>query len=406
MTEKITKEYLIEEHVNKRLPYCVIAKQIGCHSREVKAKLLEYGIYIKDIDLRKWKNILTKDFLEKEHILNLKSCPILAKEIGCDKRTIANYLKVYNLPIIYDIAREKANRILTKEYLVDNYSQKEKSIAHIALETGVHPKIIKSRLLEYRISLEKIEKSSEFFSSLLRKIRGLQKYKDWRTTILKRDSFTCVKCSYYGNYLEVDHKVSLKKLLLDFLEVSASLNLNEKNKLDLVKKWPSFWDINNGQTLCFECHNKVERDKLKDSIRRLTIPYKKLDEATKAPFRKNCGDGGYDLFASRDILLKKGIATYTFTGLALDIPDGYYAEIHGRSSLNKQSIINLVGIIDQDYHGEISSILISMEKDYQIKKGDRIGQLIFKKRIEVSFEETNENFDSDRGTGGFGSTGK
>lgn len=138
----------------------------------------------------------------------------------------------------------------------------------------------------------------------------------------------------------------------------------------------------------------------------LKVKFKLIHLEAKEPFKKYTGDAGYDLYAVEDVLLSIGIPTIVHTGICLKTPEGYYSEIHTRSSHGKEGIRCHLGVVDETYHGEVCPIMTSHFKEYRIKKGDRIAQLVFKKRIGVKFIKTDEEFTSDRGTDGFGSTGK
>ena len=96
------------------------------------------------------------------------------------------------------------------------------------------------------------------------------------------------------------------------------------------------------------------------------------------------------------------------TGLAMAIPTGYVGLIYARSSLGSKKGLapaNKVGVIDSDYRGEIKVPLFNQSKETQIiAKNERIAQIIFTPYLKVNFQETNELDDTNRGTGGFGST--
>ena len=123
------------------------------------------------------------------------------------------------------------------------------------------------------------------------------------------------------------------------------------------------------------------------------------------------GDAGIDIVASESVNIQANDTELVHTGLYVEIPEGYYIEVVGRSSLHKRGIHVNKGIIDTGYRGEI---LVSMsnrnfwdidESDYlSVIKGDRIAQLIVKKKVEVKFEPVDKLEDSERGEDGFGST--
>ncbi|MDH5424825.1 MAG: dUTP diphosphatase [Gammaproteobacteria bacterium] len=125
------------------------------------------------------------------------------------------------------------------------------------------------------------------------------------------------------------------------------------------------------------------------------------------------GSAGMDLRACIDqkILLKPGQTELIPTGIAIHIADNSLAAtILPRSGLgHKHGIVlgNLVGLIDSDYQGQL---FVSMwnrgDKEFEIECGDRIAQLVFVPVVQVEFEQVEEFADSDRGEGGFGSTGK
>lgn len=136
----------------------------------------------------------------------------------------------------------------------------------------------------------------------------------------------------------------------------------------------------------------------------LKVKFKKLHPEAKEPFKKYVGDAGYDLFAVSDCTLLPNVPTPVSAGICLGMPCGYYCEIHTRSSHGMKGIRNHLGVVDEGYRGEIT-VIMNSPVEYKVTKGDKIGQLIFKKRQGVQFVETDEEFESDRGTNGFGSTG-
>lgn len=121
---------------------------------------------------------------------------------------------------------------------------------------------------------------------------------------------------------------------------------------------------------------------------------------------------GADLQAAvlEDLVLKPGQRELVPTGLRIELPEGFEAQIRPRSGLAVEkgiTIVNAPGTIDSDYRGEIKVILINLgHSDYTIKRGDRIAQMVICPVVTANFimqESINETF---RGRGGFGSTGK
>lgn len=140
----------------------------------------------------------------------------------------------------------------------------------------------------------------------------------------------------------------------------------------------------------------------------MKIQIKKLYPDAIIPTQARKGDAGYDLYALEGVNLKKGERNKIPTGICVAIPDGYYGRIAPRSGLAyKNGIDVLGGVVDSAYRGEIGIILINLgENDtFEISRGDKIAQLIIEKCHDVEWIDVEVLPESDRGTGGFGSTG-
>ena len=135
----------------------------------------------------------------------------------------------------------------------------------------------------------------------------------------------------------------------------------------------------------------------------MKVKIKKLRERAIIPKYAKPGDAGIDLSAADRSV--KGIWITYYTGLAIEIPEGYVGLLFPRSSVYKteQRLANSVGVIDSGYRGEIMMKFNRSMKEYQV--GDRIGQLIILPYPQIEFEEVKELSETNRGTGGFGSTG-
>jgi dUTP pyrophosphatase len=120
-------------------------------------------------------------------------------------------------------------------------------------------------------------------------------------------------------------------------------------------------------------------------------------------------DAGMDLAALEDVLLEPGRPALVPTGLAIELPPGYEAQIRPRSGLALRHAITLPNspaTIDPGYRGEIKVILLNLGgAAYQIHKGDRIAQMVIARYEAIEWEESGLN-DSARGAGGFGSSGR
>lgn len=135
---------------------------------------------------------------------------------------------------------------------------------------------------------------------------------------------------------------------------------------------------------------------------------KLLSKDSKVPFRANKTDAGADLCSSEDLQIGPLERKAVPTGISIEVPEGYYGRIAPRSGLAyKNGIDVLAGVVDSSYRGEVKVILFNTDKNnyFEIKKGDRIAQLIIEDHFNFEFEIVEELSYTDRGSGGFGSTG-
>ena len=138
------------------------------------------------------------------------------------------------------------------------------------------------------------------------------------------------------------------------------------------------------------------------------IHYKLLTETAQVPRKSNLSDAGHDLYADEDAWLFAGKRKVIKTGISLAMPNSIAGLIWPRSGLSvKQGIDVLAGVVDAGYRGEIMVCLYNTsDEDVEIKHGDRIAQMIFQEVPVVSLLLREELGSSQRGSNGFGSTGK
>ena len=136
----------------------------------------------------------------------------------------------------------------------------------------------------------------------------------------------------------------------------------------------------------------------------MILKFKVLEGGT-LPTRAHKEDAGFDLYSPVDVILNH-TTNIIKLGVCVEIPKGYVGFVLGRSSLNKKGITCLTGVIDSGYTGEITVILNSIGTLARIKKGDRLAQLVVAKLADIDDAvEVDSLEDSERGAGGFGSTG-
>lgn len=144
----------------------------------------------------------------------------------------------------------------------------------------------------------------------------------------------------------------------------------------------------------------------------MVVKIKKLTDTARIPTRESLSAAGYDLYAdiAEEIKVKPHETVKINTGVAMEIPEGYFGGIAARSGLAAKEGLrpaNCYGIVDSDYRGPIIVALHNdSEQERVIMPQERIGQIIIQPYLNVSFCETDDLSETDRGINGFGSTGK
>lgn len=143
----------------------------------------------------------------------------------------------------------------------------------------------------------------------------------------------------------------------------------------------------------------------------LQVLITRLDEGLPLPRYAKGGDAGADIYTRIDFTLAPGERALIPTGISIALPDGYVALVHPRSGLaikHGVTMVNAPGTVDAAFRGELQCILINHDPNESVsfQRGDRIAQLVFQKVERAEFIEVAELPGSDRGAGGFGSTGR
>lgn len=139
----------------------------------------------------------------------------------------------------------------------------------------------------------------------------------------------------------------------------------------------------------------------------MSLKIKKLNEHVNLPKMSTPQSAGYDLESSESVVIMPGRRAVVSTGLAIQMPEGVYGRIAPRSGLAVKHGLQVgAGVVDRDYTGEIKVVLFNHDKKpFIIKPGYRIAQLVLEKYAAFPVEEVTELGDTERGEGGFGSTG-
>ena len=141
----------------------------------------------------------------------------------------------------------------------------------------------------------------------------------------------------------------------------------------------------------------------------MTLRFKRIHPDAVLPSYAHPSDAGMDVRSVEDLTLAPGKRALVHTGLVMLLPPAYEAQVRPRSGLALKSgvtVLNTPGTIDAGYRGEVGVILINLgDADFQVKKGDKIAQLVIAPVTQPTIEETDAIDETDRGSGGFGSTG-
>ncbi|NXK86798.1 DUT protein, partial [Formicarius rufipectus] len=138
------------------------------------------------------------------------------------------------------------------------------------------------------------------------------------------------------------------------------------------------------------------------------LRFTKLSENAFAPSRGSARAAGYDLYSAYDCVIPPMEKAIVKTDIQIALPSGCYGRVAPRSGLAAKHFIDVgAGVIDEDYRGNIGVVLFNFGKEtFEVKKGDRIAQLICERIYYPELEEVEALDDTERGEGGFGSTGK
>lgn len=139
----------------------------------------------------------------------------------------------------------------------------------------------------------------------------------------------------------------------------------------------------------------------------MKIKIKKLHPNAKMPSNGTKSAAGFDLYSTWRTTLYPNESTIVGTGIAFEIPEGYVGVVYSRSSTAKKGLIITPLLVDADYRGEVF-ILVNNQTDepYRVAIGDRLAQMRIEKLVDTEYEWAEELSETERGSGGYGSTGR
>ncbi len=142
------------------------------------------------------------------------------------------------------------------------------------------------------------------------------------------------------------------------------------------------------------------------------IRFRRMTPDAVTPTYAHDGDAGMDLCATRDVTLRPGESAMVGSGIAIQLPRGFAGFVHARSGLGSKGLVikHSTGVIDSGYRDEIKLVLfnnnpITSDRVFHVKKGDRVAQLVIQHVACATMVEAESLEDTERGTGGFGSSG-
>ena len=140
----------------------------------------------------------------------------------------------------------------------------------------------------------------------------------------------------------------------------------------------------------------------------MQVKVKKLNPAAVIPVKAHPTDAGFDLVASQTTTIPANGRALIPTDMAMAIPEGYYGMVVGRSGNTiKRGLVGMTGVVDAGYRNGIGIMAFNLtNEDITIKQGERAGQIVLTPILSCELEEVGELDDTDRGTGGYGSTGR
>ncbi|XP_043933559.1 deoxyuridine 5'-triphosphate nucleotidohydrolase, mitochondrial isoform X2 [Protopterus annectens] len=152
----------------------------------------------------------------------------------------------------------------------------------------------------------------------------------------------------------------------------------------------------------------AKRAKEESAPEKVILKFKKLSENAYTPTRGSSKAAGYDLYSAYDYVIPAREKTVVKTDIQIALPPGCYGRVAPRSGLAAKYFIDVgAGVIDEDYRGNVGVVLFNFNKEaFEIKKGDRVAQLICERIFYPDLEEHENLEETERGEGGFGSTGQ
>ncbi|KAL1007560.1 hypothetical protein UPYG_G00088380 [Umbra pygmaea] len=153
---------------------------------------------------------------------------------------------------------------------------------------------------------------------------------------------------------------------------------------------------------------RTKPDAVTENLKTPVLKFAKLSEHATAPTRGSAKAAGYDMYSAYDYNIGPLDKAIVKTDIQIAVPSGYYGRVAPRSGLAAKHFIDVgAGVVDEDYRGNVGVVLFNFGKEtFQVKKGDRVAQLVCERICYPDLQEFQTLDETERGTGGFGSTGR
>lgn len=245
LNQILTKEFLIEEYINKDQSVLQLAKIVGCSYTTIYEKIKKHGLSLKNSS--KLEDI-TKEFLIENYTIKSLSTQKIAKIFNCSPTSIMRKLYEYNI-----IVRKKGN-IKGKKLVFVNPKERSNKISKAL--TGKKRAPFSD---EWKKNMSKSRDKG--LVSLNMSIRNLSEYYVWKREVFKKDNNKCQECNETKKELEAHHIKPFYLILHEFLKQFPSLTplKNKKELQELARSYKPFWEVNNGKTVCYDCHDIIEK---------------------------------------------------------------------------------------------------------------------------------------------------
>jgi 5-methylcytosine-specific restriction endonuclease McrA len=268
----LTKEFLEENYLKGGLSLCEIGRRVNCEATTVLNRLKKFNMPRRSFceAVGAYNKILTKEFLVENYINKKVSAVEIGKLVGCNCTIIYDYLRRYNI-VVRSNSKAHVGRsgyspfasILTEEFLVENYINKCYNANQIAKMIGASSGGVVTRRLKklnIKVRSQSWYRQGNLLTPLNKLIYRLQESNIWRKAVFERDNYTCQECGKRGSKIEAHHVNPFAVLLTEFLQCYSQFSpVEDKETLArLATTWAPFWDVNNGRTLCKGCHENIK----------------------------------------------------------------------------------------------------------------------------------------------------